>query len=54
MEEKHLKEEQKGKKDEKPEVVRGKDNLQDLLKQIPKGHKPEEFDWGPPVGREEW
>lgn len=34
--------------------VRGGQNLEELVKHIPKDYKPEEFDWGPPVGREVW
>ena len=34
--------------------VRGKSNLQELVKRIPKGYAPEELDWGGPVGKEVW
>ena len=34
--------------------VRGGQDLKELVKHIPKGYKPEEFDWGKPVGREVW
>lgn len=34
--------------------VRGGHDLHDLVRRIPKGSKPKEVDWGPPVGREEW
>jgi antitoxin MazE len=33
---------------------RGKHNLQDLVKRIPKDYKAEELDWGGPVGKEVW
>lgn len=29
-------------------------DLAELVSRIPKDYKPEEEDWGPPVGREEW
>jgi len=34
--------------------VRGGYDLRQLVSRIPKGHKPERLDWGPPVGREVW
>jgi antitoxin MazE len=34
--------------------VRGGHDLRELVRRIPKDYKPEEFDWGPPVGREVW
>ena len=34
--------------------VRGTGNLAQLVKGIKKGYKPEELDWGQPVGREVW
>ena len=34
--------------------VRGGHDLRQLVRRIPKGYKPEELDWGPPVGREVW
>ena len=34
--------------------VRGKCDLAQLVTRIPKGYKPEQLDWGPPVGREVW
>jgi len=34
--------------------LRGKHNLRELVRQIPKGHKSEEIDWGGPVGQEVW
>ena len=34
--------------------TRGKVSLAKLVAQIPKNHKPEETDWGVPVGREVW
>lgn len=34
--------------------VRGGHDLKQLVSRIPKGYKPEELDWGPPVGREVW
>jgi antitoxin MazE len=33
---------------------RGKHNLRELVRQIPKGHTSEELDWGRPVGKEVW
>ncbi len=33
---------------------RGKHNLKDLVAQVPKDYKPQESDWGEPVGKEEW
>lgn len=35
-------------------MVRGRHDLKDLLSRIPKDHKPEEVDWGPPTGKEAW
>ncbi len=34
--------------------VRGGHDLRELVKRIPRRYKPEELDWGPPVGREVW
>lgn len=34
--------------------VRGGCDLRTLVARIPRGHKPEEIDWGKPVGREVW
>jgi antitoxin MazE len=34
--------------------VRGGLDLEQLVRRIPKGYKPEKFDWGPPVGGEVW
>ncbi|MGA2958894.1 MAG: transcriptional regulator/antitoxin, MazE [Thermodesulfobacteriota bacterium] len=34
--------------------IRGKQSLQELVSRIPKNYKPEETDWGRPVGREVW
>jgi antitoxin MazE len=34
--------------------IRGKQSLQELVSRIPKNYKPEEADWGRPVGRELW
>lgn len=34
--------------------VRGGQDLKELVKRIPKDYKPEELDWGRPVGREVW
>ena len=34
--------------------VRGGHDLGDLVRRISTGYKPEELDWGPPVGREVW
>ncbi|HEX9941055.1 MAG TPA: AbrB/MazE/SpoVT family DNA-binding domain-containing protein [Thermoanaerobaculia bacterium] len=34
--------------------VRGGHDLRELVSRIPKDYKPEEVDWGPPVGREVW
>ena len=34
--------------------VRGGLDLSELVRRIPKGYKPEELDWGYPVGREVW
>jgi antitoxin MazE len=34
--------------------VRGGHDLRQLVKDIPAGYRAEEFDWGPPAGREVW
>jgi antitoxin MazE len=34
--------------------VRGGHDLRKLVRRIPKDYRPEELDWGPPVGREVW
>ncbi len=34
--------------------VRGGHDLSELVRRIPKDYKPEELDWGYPVGREVW
>jgi antitoxin MazE len=34
--------------------VRGGHDLSALVRRIPKDYKPEELDWGYPVGREVW
>jgi antitoxin MazE len=34
--------------------IRGKQSLQELVSRIPEDYKPEEADWGKPVGREVW
>ena len=34
--------------------VRGRYQLNELLAKIPKKHRPEEIDWGSPVGTEAW
>jgi antitoxin MazE len=34
--------------------VRGALSLEELVRRIPKGYKPEELDWGAPAGREVW
>jgi antitoxin MazE len=34
--------------------VRGDHDLRELVRRIPKDYKPEELDWGYPVGREAW
>jgi antitoxin MazE len=34
--------------------VRGALDLEQLVAAIPKGYKPGEADWGPPVGGEAW
>ena len=34
--------------------VRGAVDLEELVASIPKGDKPGELDWGPPVGDEVW
>lgn len=33
--------------------LRGKYSLKDLVAQMPKDYKPQELDWGGPVGKEE-
>lgn len=34
--------------------VRGRVDLKELIARIPEDYKPEEVDWGPPVGGEVW
>jgi antitoxin MazE len=34
--------------------VRGGIDLEQLVGRIPDDSRPEDFDWGPPVGREVW
>ena len=34
--------------------VRGKRSLKELVSRIPKNYKPEESDWGEPLGKEVW
>ena len=34
--------------------VRGGHDLSELVRRIPKGYKPKDLEWGPPVGREVW
>jgi len=34
--------------------IRGKRNLQELVRKIPKNYRAEEADWGDPPGRETW
>ena len=34
--------------------IRGKQSLQELVSRIPKNYKPQEVDWGKPVGKEAW
>ncbi len=34
--------------------VRGRYKLSELVAKIPKGHRAEEVDLGPPVGKESW
>jgi antitoxin MazE len=34
--------------------VRGGQDLEQIVKRIRKGYRPEELDWGHPVGREVW
>ena len=34
--------------------VRGGHDLRELVRRIPKDYKPEELDWGYPIGREVW
>jgi antitoxin MazE len=38
----------------KPSTEKKKYYLKDLLAKMPERYKPEEVDWGKPVGREEW
>jgi antitoxin MazE len=33
---------------------RGKYSISDLISKMPKNYKPEEENWGPPIGKEEW
>ena len=34
--------------------IRGKVSLQELVSRIPEDYKPEEADWGKPLGKEVW
>ena len=34
--------------------VRGRHDLSDLVRRLPKGHRAREVDWGAPAGREVW
>jgi len=34
--------------------IRRKYDIRELLSNTPKGHQPEEVDWGKPVGKEAW
>lgn len=34
--------------------VRGGHDLRSLVRRMPEDYRPEELDWGPPVGREVW
>jgi antitoxin MazE len=34
--------------------VRGRVDLRDLVRRVPKGYRPGELDWGVPSGREVW
>ena len=34
--------------------IRGGHDLEELVSRIPKGYKPGEIDWSPPVGKEVW
>jgi len=34
--------------------IRGGCDLRELVARIPRDHKPEEIDWGRPVGKEVW
>ena len=34
--------------------VRGKYSLREVVARVPKDHRPEEADWGAPVGKETW
>ena len=34
--------------------VRGRHNLRELVRHIPRDYKPEELAWGRPVGKEVW
>jgi len=34
--------------------IRGRYSIRELVARMPKDYKPEEVDWGKPVGREVW
>jgi antitoxin MazE len=34
--------------------IRGKVSLQELVSRIPENYRPEETDWGKPLGKEVW
>ena len=34
--------------------VRGRLDIEQLVREIPRRYKPGELDWGPPTGREVW
>lgn len=34
--------------------VRGRVDIEQLVREIPAGYKPGEIDWSPPAGREVW
>ena len=34
--------------------VRGRYDIKDLVRKMPKGYEPKEENWGAPLGREEW
>ena len=34
--------------------IRGRYDLRDLVSKMPGEYQPEEFDWGPPAGKELW
>ncbi len=34
--------------------IRGRVDLAELVREMPKDYSPGELDWGPPVGREVW